>query len=309
MSFRIGIVGLGGIASKAYLPVLTTRSDVEPVVFSRSQSTVEEVRERYGLAHGVTELDELIALRPDAAFVLTPSPTHFAVARALLEAGVDVFVEKPATLRSADTLTLAELAEARGRVLMVGFNRRFAPLHQQARELWAGRRVNLAVFEKHRSSAAHPDLLENYIDDTIHVIDLLRFFCGEGTAVATSAQVRDDRLVGAVSLVELESGGQGVIATSLEAGGWRETYALHGDRLTLEVDAFDRLRLVSDTEERTWREPYASDWRPTLEARGFPQQVDHFLACVASRTSPVTSAREAYRTQRLLEDLVACADA
>ena len=306
VKWRIGIVGLGGIASKAYLPVLTQRSDVELLVCSRTLSTVEEVQARYGLSRGTTEIDELVSLKPDAAFVLTPSPTHFAVVQQLLDAGVDVFVEKPATLKSEETKVLAELAETRGRVLMVGFNRRFAPLHQRARELWAGR-SGLALLQKHRSSAAHPDLFSNYIDDTIHIIDLLRFFCGEGEAVATATQVRDGRLMGAVSVVALEKGGHGVITTTLEAGGWSETYSLHGEGTTLEVDAFSRLRTGGETEERIWREPYASGWKPTLEARGFTQQVNHFFDCLASRQTPLTSARESYRTQRLLEDLVACA--
>ena len=306
VKWRIGIVGLGGIASKAYLPVLTQRSDVELLVCSRTLSTVEEVQARYGLSRGTTEIDELVSLKPDAAFVLTPSPTHFAVVQQLLDAGVDVFVEKPATLKSEETKVLAELAETRGRVLMVGFNRRFAPLHQRARELWAGR-SGLALLQKHRSSAAHPDLFSNYIDDTIHIIDLLRFFCGEGEAVATTARVRDGRMIGAVSIVALERGGHGVITTTLEAGGWSETYSLHGEGTTLEVDAFSRLRTGGETEERIWREPYASGWKPTLEARGFIQQVNHFFDCLASRQTPLTSARESYRTQRLLEDLVACA--
>lgn len=304
---RIGIVGLGEIAAKAYLPILTQRSDVELLVCSRTLSTVEKVQARHGLSRGTTEIDELLSFKPDAVFILTPSPTHFVVAQKVLDAGVDVFVEKPATMTSDETRTLGELAETRGRVLMVGFNRRFAPLHQRAHELWAGRPVGLALLQKHRSSAAHLDLFSNYIDDTIHIIDLLRFFCGEGEAVATAARVRDGRLTGAVSLVALEKGGHGVITTSLEAGAWSETYSLHGDGATLEVDAFSRLRSRGEAEERIWSEPYASDWKSPLEARGFPQQVNHFFDCLASRQTPLTSARESYRTQRLLEDLVACA--
>jgi predicted dehydrogenase len=78
-------------------------------------------------------------------------------------------------------------------------------------------------------------------------------------------------------------------------------------KATLEVDAFSRLRSGGETEERIWREPYARGWKPTLEARGFTQQVNHFFDCLASHQTPLTSAWEAYRTQRLLEDLVACA--
>ena len=303
---RVAVLGLGDIASKAYLPILTARDDLDLLLFSRSAATVERQCARYRLPSGTTGLDDLLARAPEAAFILTPSPTHFGLARTLLEAGVDVFVEKPATMASGETLLLTELAQRLGRVFMVGFNRRFAPLTQKARSLWEGRGVSLALFQKHRASAAHADLFHNYIDDTIHVIDLLRFLCGEGAALKTVAHLREGRLVGASSIVALEGGGHAILATSLDAGRWEETYRLFGATTSLDLEAFSRLRFVSKGEERVFREPYASDWRPSLLARGFPQQVDHFLSCVDSRRAPSTSGIEAYRTQRLLEDLVAC---
>jgi virulence factor len=161
------------------------------------------------------------------------------------------------------------------------------------------------VVEKHRSDAVHASLLENYVEDTIHAIDTLRFFCGEGEAVATHQRVRDGRLVGAVSLVRLQGGGQAVVATSLESGGWAERIGLHGDGVLLDLEAFSALRWRSGGDERSWREEYASGWRPTLEARGFAAMVDHFLECVETRRPPLTSGWEAYRTQRLLENMVA----
>ncbi len=308
MKRRVGIVGLGDIATKAYLPVLIARPDVELVVCSRTASKVEQAMARHDLQLGTTELDEFVGFGPQAAFVLTPSPMHFDVARQLLEAGIDVFVEKPATLRSEDTLALTEFAERHGRILMAGFNRRFAPIHRQARELWGSRSVGFALFQKHRSSAAHPDLLENYVDDTIHIIDLLRYFCGEAKAVSTEARVHQGKLVDALSVVALEGGGRGVIATSLEAGGWSETYSLNGEGTTVDIEAFSSIRTGGETEERIWRESYASGWKPTLEARGFTQQVAHFFDCLDSRREPLVSGRSAYLTQRLLEDLVACAN-
>jgi virulence factor len=305
MRQRVAVVGLGGIASKAYLPMLADRDDLELLACSRSGATVERMQARYRLPHVTTQLDELLSWGPKAAIVLTPSATHKAIVERFLEAGVDVLVEKPATLSSGETQTLADLAEARGRVLMVGFNRRFAPLHRRAREIWGGRAVGVALFQKHRSGAAHPDLFSNYIDDTIHLIDLVRFFCGEGEAVSTVERLKDGRLIGAVSVVALRTGGHAVVATSLEAAAWTETCSLHGDGATLELDAFAELRWREEAEDRVWREDHASAWKPTLEARGFPQQFDHFLECVASRRRPLTSGREAAVTQRLLEDMVA----
>jgi virulence factor len=304
---RVAVIGLGDIASKAYLPLLAGWEGIELLPFSRRPETVARIRERYRLPHaGGTEWDELMAARPAAAFVLSPSGTHFEIAGRLLAAGVDVYLEKPATLRSVDTAALAEQAEAAGRVLMVGFNRRYAPLHVRARELWGGRRIELCTFSKHRASAVHPDLFSNYIDDTIHIIDLLRFFAGDARAVRTSAEVRDGRLVGALSLLGLAAGGHGMVATSLDAGGWSESYALHGEGASLEIDAFSSLRLTSDGREQVISTG-AGGWGSTLEARGFPQQIAHFLDCVRTRAVPLTSARESERTQKLLEDLVAAA--
>jgi virulence factor len=299
---RVAVMGLGGIATKAYLPLLSSWPDLELMLFSRTRETVAKFRAQYRLSLGTTDAAELRSWKPQAAFVLTPSDTHFELCAALLQEGVDVFVEKPATLKSGETRELGRLAHEGQRVFMVGFNRRYAPLHAQARELWAGRRVNLAMFTKHRESAAHPDLFSNYIDDTIHVVDLLRFYCGEGRAVRTVSEVREGKLVGATSVVALEGGGQAVVATSLEAGCWSERYALHGTGATLEVEAFSRLRLFANGEERIAADS-AGSWRSSLEARGFPQQIAHFLECVASRREPRTSAEESYRTQKLLEEL------
>ena len=80
---------------------------------------------------------------PEAAFVLTASATHFEFIQKLLSVGIDVFTEKPATLDVWETLSLAKLAEKEGRILMVGFNRRFAPLHIRAKELWGAKQVGL----------------------------------------------------------------------------------------------------------------------------------------------------------------------
>jgi virulence factor len=300
---RVAIIGLGGIARKAYLPLLTAWEGVEVLLCSRTPATVERLQAQYRLPRGTTDLDELLSWKPQAAFVLTPSPTHGAIAGQMLEAGMDVFVEKPATMRSAETRELAELADASERVLMVSFNRRYAPLHRQARALWGDRTVGLCVLEKHRASAAHPDLFSNYIDDTIHIIDLLRFFCGDGEVVGTVQQMRQGRLVGAVSTVALQ-GGCGIVVTSLQAGRWTERYALHGDGVSMYLDAFSRLRLITGEEEQVWEEGRVGTWTPTLETRGFADQIAHFFDCVRTRQQPFTSGWEALKTQRLLEEMV-----
>lgn len=71
----------------------------------------------------------------DAVVIATPAETHFALARAALEAGKHAFVEKPLALRSSDAEKLVALAESRGRVLMVGHLLRYHPAIVKLKEL------------------------------------------------------------------------------------------------------------------------------------------------------------------------------
>lgn len=80
---------------------------VEALFCSRTPATVEWLQAQYRVPWGTTDLDKLLSWEPQTAFVLTPSPTHRAIARRLVESVVDVFVEKPATMRSAETQELA----------------------------------------------------------------------------------------------------------------------------------------------------------------------------------------------------------
>lgn len=301
---RAAVIGLGGIAEKAYLPLLAGWPQLELVLHCRTRQTVERYQAQYRVPHGTDDFDEMLATEPDVAFVITPSDTHYDIARRLLEAGIDVYLEKPATLRSDHTRFLAELADARDRVLMVGFNRRYAPLHRRAREIWNGRPIGFCVLEKHRPSAYHPDLYSNYVDDTIHIIDLLRFFCGEAEPLHTEAQTIGGKLVRAVATLAVGEAGHAVVATELDAGGWQERYALHGGGASLYVDAFSGLRLLDGQGERVEKETYASAWTSTLKGRGFEDEVAHFLECVRERRTPRTSAWEAFKTQQLLDDMV-----
>ncbi|HUH97700.1 MAG TPA: Gfo/Idh/MocA family oxidoreductase [Anaerolineales bacterium] len=301
----VGIIGLGGIAQKAYLPILTSMEGTDLALCSRFEQTVVRHQKQYRISAGVTSLPDLIQLGIQAAFVLSPSSTHEPIARELLEHGIDVFLEKPATLRSEDTRSLAELAERRKRVLMVGFNRRYAPLHVAARKLWQDAPIGLALFQKHRPSPFHPDLERHFTDDTIHQIDMLRFFCGEGEVVSTVQSTSPGLLLGAATTVALERGGYGMVMTYLQAGRWQETYSLHGAGRSMIVEAFARLHMINPQEEVVQEVPYASAWLTTLEARGFNREIQLFLECVTQRSEPPTSGWDALKTQLLLEKMVA----
>ncbi|MBR7342117.1 Gfo/Idh/MocA family protein, partial [Klebsiella pneumoniae] len=88
----------------------------------------------------------------------------------LLNAGVHVCVDKPLAENVQDAERLIELAARKKLTLMVGFNRRFAPLYQQLKAQ-SGSFVSLRM-DKHRTDSVGPnDLRFTLLDDYLHVVD------------------------------------------------------------------------------------------------------------------------------------------
>ncbi len=306
---KIAIVGCGDIARKAYLPLLRTWPGIRIVgVFSRTQETVDRCCRDWQIDFGATHLPDIIEQRPQAAFVLSHTLAHFEHVKTLLQAGIDVFVEKPATASSGETRQLAEIAQNTGRIFMVGFNRRYALLYRQAKEIFGDRRVQMCIMEKHRTSAFHVSLYNNYLDDTIHQIDLLRFFCGDAQPVHTSFEMTAGKVSGTASLVKLErGGGTGIILTSMQAGRWQERVTLIGDGLTIEVNAFRELRIRRAEQDEVYGVDRPGRWLPELKERGFSGEIEHFLACVQNRSTPQPDGFDAVRTQELVEGMTTVA--
>lgn len=80
-----------------------------------------------------SRLDSL-AEQCDSVFVHSSTASHFSVIGELLNRGVHVYVDKPLAETLEQGEQLLELAERRGKTLMVGFNRRFAPLYRQLKQ-------------------------------------------------------------------------------------------------------------------------------------------------------------------------------
>ena len=84
-------------------------------------SALQRVAARYRDVRAVEDLETILNdSTVDAVIIATPAEMHFEMARRALEAGKDVFVEKPLTLRCQEAERLIALAEVRARILMVG---------------------------------------------------------------------------------------------------------------------------------------------------------------------------------------------
>src|SRR5690606_18903061 len=132
--------------------------------------------------------DAVDAADLDALFVLTPRSEHVAAVELALASGVDVFCEKPLATTAAEAHRLADLAEASSRVLMVGFNRRFAPVYQTGREVFGAEGASFCVAQKNRAGSEYRATFEN----AIHMVDLLRWYCGGEVVDVRATAAGDD---------------------------------------------------------------------------------------------------------------------
>ena len=124
-SIRAGVVGTGSIG-RNHARVLSEFTDASfAAICDTDPAVAGEMAARFG-AKAVASLEEFAAL-VDAATIATPTPSHFKIAKFLLERGKHVLVEKPITETTADAVALSRLAHERGLVLQVGHIERFNP--------------------------------------------------------------------------------------------------------------------------------------------------------------------------------------
>ncbi|MYY02962.1 Gfo/Idh/MocA family oxidoreductase [Streptomyces sp. ATexAB-D23] len=289
---KVGCIGLGDIAQKAYLPVLGTLPEVELHLQTRTPATLASVAAAHRIPAGQChrDLDSLLAQGLDAAFVHAPTAVHPEIASRLLEAGVPTYVDKPLAYTLEESTRLVELAEARGVGLAVGFNRRLAPGYAQCaehpRELILMQKNRVGLPEEPRAMV---------LDDFIHVVDTLRFLVpGPVERTVVSGRTAD----GLLHHVVLQLSGDGFTAIGAMnrlSGSTEERLEVSGQDTKREV--LNLAEVIDHKGRPTVRR--RGDWVPVARQRGIEQSVLAFLDAV--REGRQLSARDALETHELCE--------
>ncbi|RAK06647.1 virulence factor [Halanaerobium saccharolyticum] len=172
---KIGIIGLGDIAQKAYLPLITQLEEVEPYFCTRTESTLQQLGKKYRVDKLFTSLEELLKEDLDAAFVHAATEAHYSLVKKLLQNEIPTFVDKPISYHLKQTEELIRLAKENNVVLMTGFNRRYVPTYRSLLEI---EKPQTIIMEKNRTH--QPGEPRSFIlDDFIHVIDTISYLMGE----------------------------------------------------------------------------------------------------------------------------------
>ena len=195
----LGLVGAGNFALRTLLPALAKvpGGGKMAIVASNQGHAALLAARRSGAAEASTDEARVLSQgRHSAVFLTTRHDVHARQAQAAMAAGKSVWVEKPLALSLGDVDAVIQLAQSAGVVLMVGFNRRFAPAAariQQARTSRGGPCRMRMVINAGRLDPDHWTLDPvagggRIVGEACHFIDLARFIAG--------ASIRSARCVG-----------------------------------------------------------------------------------------------------------------
>lgn len=300
VKLKVGMVGLGGIAQKAYLPVLSKAEKFELVgAFTPNK----EKRIRICNEYRIKAFDSIkdLAKECDAVFVHTSTESHYDVVKELLELGVHVYVDKPLASTVKEGEELIKLSNSKNLKLMVGFNRRFAPMYKKIKDE-AGEIISINICKHASSSVRNVDFSETLIDDYIHAIDTAIWLaCGDVEVICDELLLNENKSL--IFANHKLKGKNFSISTSMNRAAGTKLEQV--EILSLgKIQRVKNLNVLEVESDNSLTVTNSGAWVNILKQKGFEDIVNHFVECVENDLEPLISGEEALKAQRLLEKII-----
>ncbi|HFD6464580.1 TPA: Gfo/Idh/MocA family protein [Enterococcus hirae] len=293
---RIGVIGVGNIAEKAYLPTYAkNQGKIDFYFATRNKETKKRIHEMYGFDHLYESIDELLSQDIKACMIHAATKVHYELAKKCLENQVHVYIDKPLSVDLNEINELQELADKNQVVLMVGFNRRFAPMVERLKQVPEKRLIQL---QKNRIAAQETTEFVIY-DLFLHLVDTAVYLLDE-PILRTKYQIRETKEFLEFAFLQLETAHQTAILTmDLLSGANSENYQITSKSGTYEVAELTDMTIqrASGIEIEKF-----GDWESTLVKRGFEPMVQTFFAEI-SKEKP---SMEGLKQQGIMQSHALC---
>ncbi|MHC5251998.1 Gfo/Idh/MocA family protein [Listeria kieliensis] len=294
---KVAIVGLGGIAQKAYLPVFAEMEELEVHLYTRNLEKLKHLQKKYRFKETHTSIESVIEAGVEAVFVHSSTQSHAEMIKPFIEARIAVYVDKPISDQIEETRELTALAERLQVPLMTGFNRRFAPYYQELKQL---ENANMIVMQKNRADSMGEPRTFIY-DDFIHVVDTIRFLLdGKVEAFQIFPVFRE----GLLESLTVQFSGNEKVATAImnrNSGVSEEKVEVLTSTGKYTVSNLQEIEAGTGIVKRLERFP---DWEKTLYKRGFVQIVSAFLEAVKNGQKLPIAEQDALSTHELCEEIL-----
>lgn len=294
---RIGIIGLGNICEKAYLPVITAIEGIEIVFCTRNKKRLNSLSKKYRINEAVSTVDELINMNIDAAFVHTATESHIEIIEKLLNNNIHVYVDKPISYSYEDSIRVSNLAKEVNKILMVGFNRRFAPMYSNLKNYGTPSVIKL---EKNRVNSPK-DPVVFVLDDFIHVVDTLRFLMDEDIESINVNGLKRDGLIYNVVVTMTSKNTTCIAMMNRDSGANEEEleYTSSGKKVIVR-NLIDSKVLINNVEENK----SFKDWDTILYRRGFENIINEFINSVKLGVQATPTIEDALKTHKICDEIL-----
>jgi predicted dehydrogenase len=314
---RLGIIGCGLIGRKR---ASAARGHEIVLVHDRDPAAAAALAASTGAAVAATA-ETLIGAELDAVIVATAHDALPVLARAAIEAGKHVLIEKPAGRCAADVQPVVEAAARHNRIAKVGFNHRFHPAIMQAHDIAVAGSIGPLLYIRgryghggrvgyEREWRCVPEISGGgeLIDQGSHLIDLARWFLGdlvlEYAATPTyywNIPVDDN------AFLALRSAGGAMAWLHASWTEWRNTFSLEicGRDGKLAIDglggSYGTERLTFYRMLPEMGPPETTSWEFPFPDRSWDVEFDDFAAAVAGERRPCGDIVDAFAMHRIMD--------
>lgn len=292
----LAVVGTGSFATSVLLPAIKELDGVRLVATASGRGlSARHAADRFGAevtAAGLSEVLERFDV--EAVVIATRHDRHASQAIRALQAGRDVFVEKPAAITDEQLVQLSEAVRQSGRRMMVGFNRRFAPFAVMAREFLVSRGSGLVMMcrinaGKIPAGSWITDRSEGggrIIGEACHFVDLMSYWAGSAPVRVSAHAIgpaggfsREDNVVIGLTFAD-GSVGTLVYTAMGDPSVGKESYELFSDGRVVQIEDWRTVRMTGKGKTTTKR-ALRADKGHKEELRAFMQ------ACRTGSASPI----------------------
>ena len=248
----LGIIGAGNFTNATVLPALKKVGASVKYISSASGLSATTLAKKNGIAHVTTNYHEILQdPEVDAVLITTRHNAHAAMCIAAMKAGKHVFVEKPLALTTAEIAEIEAVYHASNVTLTVGFNRRFSPFVQDAKQKLGEVQTPINVIATMNAGFIPPSSWVHdmqvgggrIIGEACHLIDLISYLTGSTVqkvvmnAMGTHPDANTDN---ASMLLQYRNGSTGVInyfANGSKAYS-KERIEVYSQNRTMVIDNF-----------------------------------------------------------------------
>jgi polar amino acid transport system substrate-binding protein len=263
---NIGLIGAGNFATATLIPAIKKADGAHlAAVCSAGGLTARSAGGRHDCDYASSDVGELLADRNVHAVVIaTRHDTHARFAIDALRAGKHVFVEKPLAMNDDELDQLIAEQRRAGRILMPGFNRRFASLSQAVKKFFAARTTPVEIVCRVSAGSLkgdswYQDAEEGgwrILSEGCHFVDLMQFLVGAApvrvSAEMTSGGPRGDHNDNCTVNIRFEDGSVGslIYVANGDTSCGKERIEVFGQGSTAIIDNWREAVLASKGKQR-----------------------------------------------------------